>query len=100
MTTRPDPDPVPVAPVSDAFKGATLAEANSEFLRKQLAADTDPVPAALFEAAVRYLRDQESMADCDLLSREAARYDESWGDTAERLIRQAVAGGVREEGAG
>jgi hypothetical protein len=98
MTTRPDP--VPVALVSDAFKEATLSEANSEFLRKQLAAaDTDPVPAALFEAALRVHRGRTRDADYDRLVALRGPAEEIT-DTAERLIRQAVAGGVREESAG
>lgn len=66
------------------------------YLRQVLAerAARAPVPAPLFEAALAVLRDRYTDADWARLQA-VSRRDEVWTqDTAERLIRQAAAGGV------
>lgn len=68
-------------------KGETMSETDRP----------EPVPRPLFEAAMRILRDRESLTDCGLLSAHAIA-GESWDSTAERIIRWAA--GVRKEGAG
>lgn len=59
--------------------------------------DGEPVPRPLFEAAARVLRMRTAdWQDVQAIYREC-RENESWGDTAERIIRQAAAGGITEE---